>query len=68
MVQDDENIVGVMMESYLYDGKQSDTIPADQIVHGKSLTDSCLGREKTEQLVVDRHQGLVSKTILEAVA
>ena len=38
-----------MIESYLVDGCQK----ASEGVYGKSITDPCLGWEKTEQLVLD---------------
>ena len=42
-------VKGLMIESYLEDGAQS----ADEHVFGKSITDPCLGWEKTERLVLD---------------
>ncbi|MBQ4258790.1 MAG: 3-deoxy-7-phosphoheptulonate synthase [Lachnospiraceae bacterium] len=42
-------VKGLMIESYLEDGAQS----ADEHVFGKSITDPCLGWEKTEQLILD---------------
>lgn len=45
------NIVkGLMIESYIYDGAQK--IGENDIL-GKSITDPCLGWEKTERLVLD---------------
>lgn len=43
-------VKGLMIESYLVDGKQN--IGADR-VYGQSITDPCLGWEKTEKLVLD---------------
>lgn len=40
---------GFMVESYLEDGNQ----PVDGGVYGKSITDPCIGWEKTEQLVLE---------------
>ena len=40
---------GFMVESYLEDGSQ----PVDGGVFGKSITDPCIGWEKTEQLVME---------------
>ena len=40
---------GLMVESYLEDGCQ----PIDGGIYGKSITDPCLGWDKTEQLVLD---------------
>ena len=42
-------VKGLMIESYLKDGAQS----ADGHVFGKSITDPCLGWEKTEKLIFD---------------
>ena len=40
-------VKGLMIESYLEDGSQK----PDGLVYGKSITDPCLGWEKTEKLV-----------------
>lgn len=42
-------VKGLMIESYLEDGCQA----ASDGVYGKSITDPCLGWEKTERLVLD---------------
>ena len=42
-------VKGLMIESYLEDGAQS----TDEHVFGKSITDPCLGWEKTERLILD---------------
>ena len=42
-------VKGFMIESYLEDGNQ----PVDGGVYGKSITDACLGWDKTEQLVLE---------------
>lgn len=42
-------VKGLMIESYLEDGAQK----ADEHIFGKSITDPCLGWEKTEKLVLD---------------
>ena len=39
-----------MIESYLLDGAQS---ISDKEEYGKSITDPCLGWEKTERLILD---------------
>ena len=47
---DIKNLVkGLMIESYLEDGAQS----VGEHVFGKSITDPCLGWEKTEQLILE---------------
>ena len=42
-------VKGFMIESYLMDGCQS----VDGDVFGQSITDPCLGWEKTERLIYD---------------
>ena len=42
-------VKGLMIESYLVDGAQS----VGEHVFGKSITDPCLGWEKTERLILD---------------
>lgn len=42
-------VKGLMIESYIEDGNQK----PDGCVYGKSITDSCLGWEKTERLILD---------------
>jgi 3-deoxy-7-phosphoheptulonate synthase len=42
-------VKGLMMESYLEDGSQK----AEEGIFGKSITDPCLGWDKTEKLILD---------------
>ncbi len=42
-------VKGLMIESYIEDGAQK----MEEHVYGKSITDPCLGWEKTEQLILD---------------
>jgi len=45
-------VKGLMIESYLIDGTQK--LSADgTYCHGQSITDPCLGWEKTERLILD---------------
>ncbi len=48
-----KNIIkGLMIESYIEDGCQ----PIDGGIYGKSITDPCLGWEKTEKLILDLYK------------
>lgn len=47
-------IKGLMIESYLVDGCQS----VDGSTYGQSITDPCLGWEKSEKLIMDIHEKL----------
>jgi 3-deoxy-7-phosphoheptulonate synthase len=42
-------VKGLMIESYIEDGAQK----IGNHVYGQSITDPCLGWEKTEQLILD---------------
>jgi 3-deoxy-7-phosphoheptulonate synthase len=42
-------VKGLMIESYIEDGAQG----MDEHIYGKSITDPCLGWEKTEKLILD---------------
>ena len=42
-------VKGMMIESYIEDGAQK----IDENTYGKSITDPCLGWEKTEKLIYE---------------
>ncbi len=42
-------VKGLMIESYIEDGAQK----PEECIYGKSITDPCLGWEKTEELILD---------------
>ena len=45
-------VKGLMIESYIEDGCQK----VEEGVYGKSITDPCLGWEKTEKLIMDIYE------------
>ncbi|MBL9090705.1 MAG: 3-deoxy-7-phosphoheptulonate synthase [Planctomycetaceae bacterium] len=45
------NIIGLMLESNLHEGQQKLTADLSQLKYGVSITDACLGWEKTEELL-----------------
>jgi 3-deoxy-7-phosphoheptulonate synthase len=47
-------VKGLMIESYIEDGNQ----PVNGTIYGKSITDPCLGWEKTEKLVLELSEEL----------
>ena len=55
----DALVKGLMIESYIEDGKQKIT----DGVYGKSITDACLGWEKTERLVLELADLLLGNAI-----
>ncbi len=51
-------IVGAMLESHLHEGSQKLTADRSQLKPGVSITDACIGWDKTEQLLTDAHRTL----------
>jgi 3-deoxy-7-phosphoheptulonate synthase len=53
-----QSIVGMMLESNLYEGNQK--IPSDlrQLKYGVSITDKCIGWEETESIILSAHEKL----------
>lgn len=47
-------VKGLMLESYIEDGKQK----PEEGCYGKSITDACLGIDKTRQLILDIYEKL----------
>ena len=43
-------IVGVMLESFLVEGRQ-DVTPGEELIYGRSITDSCMGWESTVPVI-----------------
>ena len=56
-------ILGVMIESFLVDGNQKHTEgePLDELVRGQSITDSCLGWEKTVPVLDTLAEAVLSR-------
>ena len=48
----EQGITGIMMESFIEGGNQK-AAPLDQLVYGKSITDPCLGWEKSRALILE---------------
>ena len=56
-------VKGLMIESYLEDGSQ----PVNGTVYGQSITDPCLGWDKTERLIHELAEMVQSPVRLQAV-
>ena len=54
-----KNIIGMMLESNLFEGSQKLTDPKD-LKYGVSITDECLGWQDTEDLLLNAAQSLKS--------
>jgi 3-deoxy-7-phosphoheptulonate synthase len=53
------SLIGVMIESHLFEGTQPMAPRLDQLRYGVSITDACLGWETTERMLRRGHQQLV---------
>ncbi len=53
-----KNIAGIMMESNLFEGNQKFTGNFDDLKHGVSITDSCIGWNETESLLLSAAKDL----------
>lgn len=58
IIDGNTSIVGMMLESNLYEGNQA--LPSDltQLKYGVSVTDKCIGWEETERIILDAYQRL----------
>ena len=52
VAQGETGIIGVMMESFLVEGRQ-DLVDPRRLVYGQSVTDPCIGWETTVDVVRD---------------
>lgn len=48
-------IVGIMLESNLFEGNQSSDAPKEELKYGVSITDSCMGWDTTEDVLAMCH-------------
>jgi len=46
-----QSIIGMMLESHLYEGNQSSEQTMDEMLYGVSITDACINWEATENLL-----------------
>ncbi|MBV8886362.1 MAG: 3-deoxy-7-phosphoheptulonate synthase [Chroococcidiopsidaceae cyanobacterium CP_BM_RX_35] len=54
-----ESIVGMMLESNLYEGNQPIPSHLEQLRYGVSVTDKCIGWEETERIILTAHSKLL---------
>jgi 3-deoxy-7-phosphoheptulonate synthase len=53
-----DSIIGMMLESNLAEGNQKLGDDPSKLKYGVSITDSCIGWEETENLLLEAHQQL----------
>ena len=65
VISGSEALVGLMLESNLFQGNQKFSRDLSELKYGVSITDECISWETTEQLVLGAHEKL-KKACLEA--
>ena len=58
IVDGNTSIVGMMMESNLYEGNQKIPPNLEDLKYGVSVTDACIGWEETERIILATHEKL----------
>jgi 3-deoxy-7-phosphoheptulonate synthase len=58
IVDGNNSIVGMMLESNLYEGSQPITEKREELQYGVSVTDKCIGWEETEKIILAAHAQL----------
>jgi len=57
----DPNIIGVMVESNLHEGRQNITDDPAELTYGLSITDPCIGWEDTEQVLASLNDAVIAR-------
>jgi 3-deoxy-7-phosphoheptulonate synthase len=58
IVDGNTSIVGMMLESHLYEGNQPINCKREELKYGVSVTDPCIGWEETERVILDAYAKL----------
>ncbi|MEH2362845.1 3-deoxy-7-phosphoheptulonate synthase [Nostoc sp.] len=58
IVDGNTSIVGMMLESHLYEGSQPITGKQEELKYGISVTDKCISWEETEKIILAAHEKL----------
>ncbi len=59
VVNGNRSIVGLMLESNLFEGRQELTQDLDALRYGVSVTDACIHWEATEKCILEAHEALL---------
>ena len=59
-----KSIVGLMLESHLYEGNQPLSSNLDKLKYGVSVTDKCIGWNETEKIILAAYEKLSEKTVV----
>ena len=59
-----KSIVGLMLESHLYEGNQPLSSNLEKLKYGVSVTDKCIGWKETEKIILAAYEKLSEKTVV----
>jgi 3-deoxy-7-phosphoheptulonate synthase len=59
-----KSIVGLMLESHLYEGNQPLSSNLEKLKYGVSVTDKCIGWNETEKIILAAYEKLSEKTVV----
>ncbi|WP_369310130.1 3-deoxy-7-phosphoheptulonate synthase [Providencia rettgeri] len=59
IINGNESITGIMLESHLNEGNQTSEQPRDAMKYGVSVTDACINWQTTETVLRNLHQALL---------
>ncbi|MBD2305825.1 3-deoxy-7-phosphoheptulonate synthase [Chroococcidiopsis sp. FACHB-1243] len=63
IVEGNTSILGMMLESHLYEGHQSIPCDLSKLKYGISVTDQCIGWEETEEVILAAYEKLSKEAI-----
>lgn len=64
IVDGNKSIVGLMLESNLYEGSQPFSSNTDKLKYGVSVTDKCMGWNETEKIILAAYQKLNEEAVV----
>lgn len=65
-VEGNTDVVGLMLESNLVEGRQDSSVDPEQLQFGISITDACIGWDETEDLIRTAHELLKSSSTVSS--
>jgi len=60
-IMGDNSLIGLMLESNLFEGRQSFNGDVSSLTYGVSITDECISWETTEHLILSAHERLITR-------
>ena len=64
IIDGNQSIVGLMLESHLYEGNQPLSSNLEKLKYGVSVTDKCIGWNETEKIILAAYEKLSEKAVV----